>query len=388
MPNYPITKTWYDERDFNAIIQPLKSGWVVQGPKVEEFENHVSKYTNTRHAVAVSNGTTALHILLLASGIGPGDEVILPSYTYIASANAVEYCGAIPVFIDINLNTFNIAPEDIEQKITKKTKAVLAVSLFGLAADLNSLWEICKKHNLKLIEDAACALGSTINNISSGNWGVGAIFSFHPRKVISTGEGGMIVTNDDEINKKARILRNQGMEPGNVGSQLPKFKIKGFNYRMTDIQGALGITQMAKLEKIIQGRKQGAEWYLEYLKDVPEIQLPQSPKNFGHSYQSFVILVGKKPPNQIIFNEIDNIATKRNSIMNFLEKNGITVRQGTHAIHALDYYSQKYNIKLSLCPNSYLADRLSIALPLYFDISIEDIKYISNKLKEAIKIYL
>jgi dTDP-4-amino-4,6-dideoxygalactose transaminase len=388
----PITKPCFDESDFAAIAGPLRSGWVVQGPNVKRFEELFCNFAGCKHAVATTSCTTALHLGLVAAGIGPGDEVIVPSFTFIATANAVEYCGSRPIFCDIDLRTFNIDVNKIESLITPKTKAIVPVSLFGLPADLNMIEEICHRRNLILFEDAACAIGATINGKHVGNWGIGGAFSFHPRKAISTGEGGMLATNDQVIADKVRALRDHGASKSDLqrhvekgGSLLPQFNVLGYNYRMTDIQGALGVSQMGKLGKILSGRIRGAGYYNDILNDVPFVLTPAVPQTFTHAYQSYVVLLTDTSPKLPAFGEAEDLNRKRNALMMGLEAKGITVRQGTHAVHTLGFYKSKYGLKDSDFPNSYMADRLSITLPLFYDLTKDDAMYVKDALLELHK---
>jgi perosamine synthetase len=388
----PITKPWFSEDDFEAIRKPLESGWVVQGPNVKKFEDLFSEYTRCKHSIATTSCTTALHLGLIAAGIGPGDEVIVPSFTFIATANSVEYCGARPVFCDIDLRTFNIDVNKIEALITSKTKAIIPVSLFGLPADLNAVEELCKRHSLILFEDAACAIGAKINGKHVGNWGIGAAFSFHPRKAITTGEGGMFATNNDMLAEKVRSLRDHGASKSDLqrhaekgGSLLPEFNVLGYNYRMTDIQGALGVTQMAKLDKILEGRGNGAAIYNRLLANHPFLLLPSAPKGFVHQFQSYVTLFTDRAGQIPGFESTERLNQKRNKLMMDLEAAGITVRQGTHAVHTLGYYKEKYSIKDTDFPCAFMADRLSVTLPLYYDFSEEDGQYVKETITELSK---
>ena len=388
----PITKPFFDEKDFEAVIGPLKTGWVVQGPNVKKFEELFCQFTGCKHAVATTSCTTALHLGLLASGIGPGDEVIIPSFTFIATANAIEYCGARPVFCDIDLRTFNINADKLECLITPKTKAIVPVSLFGLPANLDSIEEMCLKRGIILFEDAACAVGASICGKHVGNWGTGGAFSFHPRKAISTGEGGMFVTNDRTLADKVRSLRDHGASKSDLqrhvekgGSLLPEFNVLGYNYRMTDIQGALGVSQMSKLATILTGRRRGAGFYNSLLADVPFILTPLVPDGYIHAYQSYVVLLKDSHEEIPNLNLTGQLNQKRNLLMMSLEARGVTVRQGTHAVHTLGFYKNKYRLNDSDFPNSFMADRLSITLPLFHDFSGDDAAYVKETLRELYK---
>lgn len=382
----PITRPSFDESDLEAMAEPLASGWVVQGPKVRQFEEEFAAFTGVPHAVATTSCTTALHLSLLAAGIGPGDEVIVPSFSFVASANCVEYCGAVPVLCDIDLGTFNIDPDDAARRITPRTKAILPVSLFGLPAPLDRIEALCRERGLLLLEDAACAAGSRIGGRHSGSWGIGAAFSFHPRKAITTGEGGMLVTGNADLAGKVRCLRDHGASKSDLdrhrkgGSLLPDFDVLGYNYRMTDIQGALGVSQMRKLPAILEGRRAGARLYDRILGDLDFLRLPAAPEGHVHSYQSYVALFAGRQGGTPSFADLEALNVARNRIMAGLEQEGITVRQGTHAIHTLGYYRRKYGLSEADLPNALLADRLTISLPLYPGLSEEDAEYVKSRL--------
>jgi len=369
----PITMPVFGEREKELLLKPLETGWVVQGPYVSRFEREFSAYTGAKHSLATTSCTSALHLILCALGIGPGDEVIVPSFTYVATANAVEYAGARPVFCDIELATFNIDLQQAARLITPRTKAILPVSLFGLSADLPGCLALAKPKGLHVIEDAACALGARVGGAHSGVLGTAAAFSFHPRKAITTGEGGMVTTNDDELAERAAKLRNHGAEATDLerhqqsgGSLLPAFNMLGFNYRMTDLQGALGVAQMERVEEIIAGRRAAAANYDALLAGAKAVRPPLAPEGYEHAYQSYVATFtgGGEPSLQ----NLARLNRQRNRLMARMEKDGISVRQGTHAVHTLGYYQNKYGLKPEDLPMSLLADRLSIALPLFMGI--------------------
>ena len=383
--NIPITKTIFDKDEELAIIEPLRSGWVVQGPNVSKFQDKFANFTNSRFAYATSNCTTALHLGLVAMGIKKGDKVIVPSFTFVASANAVEYTGAEVVFCDIDLRTFNIDETRLENLIKndKNIKAIMPVNLFGLCANMPAIMQIAKKYNLKVIEDSACGFDGWIEDRHSGTFGDCGCFSFHPRKSISTGEGGMLITNDEKIAGLVSMLKDHGASKSDLqrhiekgGSLLPNFDILGYNYRMTDIQGALGSCQMDKKERIMNGRRRIAKKYDDAL---------YIPNGYKHGYQSYVCLftdgVDLTELNKDI---IDNINQKRNNLMQVLEENGIATRQGTHAVHTLGYYKVKNNFKDEDFLNSYAADRLTISLPMYADMSDEEFQYVIDHIKKAL----
>ena len=400
--NIPITKTIFDKDEELAIIEPLRSGWVVQGPNVSKFQDKFANFTNSRFAYATSNCTTALHLGLVAMGIKKGDKVIVPSFTFVASENAVEYTGAEVVFCDIDLRTFNIDETRLENLIKndKNIKAIMPVNLFGLCANMPAIMQIAKKYNLKVIEDSACGFDGWIEDRHSGTFGDCGCFSFHPRKSISTGEGGMLITNDEKIAGLVSMLKDHGASKSDLqrhiekgGSLLPNFDILGYNYRMTDIQGALGSCQMDKKERIMNGRRRIAKKYDDALKSevvnnkkLSEILIPPYiPNGYKHGYQSYVCLftdgVDLTELNKDI---IDNINQKRNNLMQVLEENGIATRQGTHAVHTLGYYKVKNNFKDEDFLNSYAADRLTISLPMYADMSDEEFQYVIDHIKKAL----
>jgi dTDP-4-amino-4,6-dideoxygalactose transaminase len=362
----PITKPSFDNAEKEAILKPLETGWVVQGPNVHQFEALFAEYTGARFARATSSCTTALHLALAALGISPGDEVIVPAFTFVASANTVEYQGAKPVFVDIDLQTFNLDVAQLESAISRRTKAIMPVSLFGLSADMDPILVLARKHNLKVVEDAACAIGSLYKGRHAGTLADAGCFSLHPRKVITTGEGGMLTTNDEELAVLIEAIRSHGgtisdLERHKKGSfALPEHNVLGFNYRMTDLQGALGTAQMAKLDWIIERRIQLARRYDEAFAGLDAIATPLVPEGYRHAYQSYVVLIRDDSP------------VTRDSLALALQAEGISVRQGTHAVHIQGYYRDKYRLHPEDFARAFKADRQSLALPLYQTMSEEE----------------
>lgn len=386
----PITKPVFGRREKELIQKPLETGWVVQGPWVKRFEDSFQTFSGAKYALAVTSCTTGLHLILHALGIGPGDEVIVPSFTFIASANAVEYTGAKPVLCDIDLATFNIDLALAEKLITARTRAIMPVSLFGLSADMEAINKLACAHGLHVIEDTACALGASQNGHHAGTKCTAASFSFHPRKAITTGEGGMVTTNDPELAETIGKLRNHGAEATDLerhlkegGSLLPAFNLLGFNYRMTDFQGALGVAQMERASGLIASRREAAKRYDELLSDSPDVIIPSQPEGYVHSYQSYVILYcpGAKPNVEGLANQ--NLM--RNKLMAAMEAEGITVRQGTHAVHTLGYYAKKYGFQPLDLPNSLIADQLSVTLPLFDCITTQQQKRVVGFLQNAVR---
>lgn len=361
--------------EWEALKGPIETGWITQGPRVKEFEETFARKHNVKHALAVSNCTTALHLALVALGIGKGDEVIVPAFTWVATANAVIYCGATPVFVDIDLHTFNIDIAQLETKLTSRTKAIILVHLFGLCADVEVIKKIAP--GVKIVEDAACAAGAAIDGAFAGSMGDIGCFSFHPRKSVTTGEGGMLTTNDDALADTLNKLRNHGAsiseEQRHHGPQpyiLPEFDMVGYNYRMTDLQGAIGVVQLSKLHSFIDERTQWAQFYNNALKDIPWLRTPAYDTRYKHGWQSYVLFVDEsKAP------------FKRNEIMKRLQAEGISTRPGTHAVHMLGYYAKAFGIKPEDYPNAYAANEYSMSIPLHNKMVAEDYHYIVEKIK-------
>jgi len=381
----PITKTVLDEKEMAAIQEPLKTGWVVQGPHVKAFEENFADFTGAKEAIACSSCTTALHMAVAALDIRPGDEVIVPAFTWVSTANVVEYMGAKVVFCDVDTRTFNIDPDKIEALITSKTKAIIPVHLFGLAAEMDKILEIARKHNLGVVEDAACGFGAYYNGIHVGHIGDMGCFSFHPRKAITTGEGGMLLTNNEDYAKLTRSLRDHGASKsdlarhtGKAAFLLSEFNVLGFNYRMTDMQGAMGIEQLKKAEWIQQQRTDRGKRYDELLADVDWLELPHVPDNCEHGYQSYVCMFN---PEAITMDNVDKLHDLRNDLMMRMEEIGISTRQGTHAVTTLGFYQQKYGISDKDYPNAYICDRLSLSLPLYAQMTDEEQDYVVSNMK-------
>lgn len=373
--NIPIGLPSMGTEEWEACRAPIESGWITQGPKVKEFETDFARRHQVKHAFAVSNCTTALHLALIACGVQEGDEVLVPAFTWVSTANAVKYCNATPVFVDIDINTFNIDINKIAEKITGKTKAIIPVHLFGLCADINAIKQ--KFPNLKIVEDGACAAGSALHGVPAGGLGDVGCFSFHPRKSVTTGEGGMLTTNDDDIATHVDRLRNHGAsiseEQRHHGPKpyiLSAFEMVGYNYRMTDIQGAIGVVQLKKLDQFIDERQQWASYYAENLKNIAWLKTPVVPEGYKHGWQSYVTYIDEsKAP------------MKRNDIMEYLQQNGISTRPGTHAVHMLGVYAKMYDIKPIDFPAAYNADQFSMSLPMHNKMVKEDFDYIIYHLK-------
>lgn len=372
----PIALPSTGEDEWQAMREPLLSGWVTQGPKVAEFERAFAERHEVPHALATTSCTTALHLFLAAAGIGPGDEVIVPSFTWVATANAVLYCGATPVLCDVDPGSYNIDPASAAAKVTERTKAVIAVHLFGLCADMGAL-RASLPDGVLIFEDAACAAGASYRGVPAGGLGEAAAFSFHPRKSITTGEGGMMTTHNADLAERANMLRNHGAsiseEVRHHGPQpylLPDFDAMGFNYRMTDMQAAMGLVQLGKLDRFVAERQRYAEVYRAELADLDWLQQPEIPADGQHAWQAYVTRV--KP---------ELAPLPRNELMRRLHAEGIATRPGTHAIHMLGYYGQTFGFAPDDLPGSRDCQENTMAIPLHNRMDADDYAYVVETLK-------
>ena len=355
----PITKPYYDNDEINILKECLDSGWVTQGPLTEKFENLFKEEHSCQYAVSASSCTAALHIALLALGINAGDEVIVPAFTWITSASCVEYVGADVKFVDVEKETMNIDPAKIEEAITPKTKAIIAVHLFGCPAKMDEIMEIAKKHHLYVVEDCACAIGTTYKGKKVGTIGDIGCFSFHPRKAITTGEGGMCSTNDEALYYKMIQYKNHGASLTRKGADYGNpyyfgvYDEVGYNLRLSDIQAAVGIAQFKKLHMLLEDRKRCVDYYIEKLTGNSNIILPILPQEFGHTYQSFVILL--KTGDRAL----------RNQIMTEMQKQEIQSRPGTIAITRTEFNRKKYGLSNGDYPVAEFCEDASLTLPIY-----------------------
>jgi perosamine synthetase len=373
--NIPISLPHTGEEEWLATKESIMSGWLTAGPKVREFEDIFAERHGVKHAMAVTSATTALHLALVALGITEGDEVIVPAFTWISTANVVLYCGAKVIFVDVDRTTFNIDVNDLKRKITSKTKAIIPVHLFGLCADMDAVKQVAG--DIPLIEDGACAAGAGYKGKPAGSLGTLGCFSFHPRKSVTTGEGGMVTTNDDRLAEIVSSLRNHGAsvseEQRHHGPKpyiLPEFNIMGFNYRMTDLQASVGIVQLKKLDLFIDEREQWANYYNQQLKDISWIRTPEFNSDYKHGWQSYVIYVDEK-----------KAPISRNEMMEKLQQMGISTRPGTHAPHMLGYYASKYKIKAEDFPGAKDCNDYSMSIPLFNKMTKEDYEYVVYCLK-------
>ena len=341
----PVANPIFHEEDAKAVYDVIKSGWISMGKKVETFENLVCDYTGAKYAVAMNNGTSTLHSILLSLEIGPGDEVIIPSLTYISSANSILYTGATPVLCDSDPLTFNVNPEYIREKISKKTKAFMTVDMKGMPVDYDSLVKLSQETGLPFISDSAESLGASYKNEKVGSQAIASSFSFFANKNITTGEGGMVVTNDKNIYNKLRIIRNQGQEGRYNHTYL------GYNYRMTDIQAALGISQLNRIDTIINEKNKLADYYSSAFDSFNWIKKPYVPNYVSnHSWYNYSITVD---------------SSIRNNLIEHLGKNKIETRLSFPPIHIQPYYTNRYGYKTKYLENAYKSFETFIDLPIW-----------------------
>jgi len=363
------------EEEWQACREPLMSGWLTQGPKVAAFEQAFAARHRVDHALATTSCTTALHLILAAMEIGPGDEVIVPAFTWVATANVVVYCGATPVFADVDRETYNFDPVDVARKVTDRTKAVIVVHLFGLCADMDAI-RAALPDGIPIVEDAACAAGASYHGTSAGALGDAAAFSFHPRKSVTTGEGGMITTADGNLAQRMEMLRNHGAtvseelrHSGRKPYLLPDFNLIGFNYRMTDLQASVGLVQLAKLDRFIAERHDMAQRYRDGLQRLNWLRMPHF-GNGGHAWQAFVTYV-----------DPEAAPMPRNKLMERLQAAGIATRPGTHAVHMLGVYRQKYGLSADDFPAAKDCDANTMAIPLHNRMTLGDCEYVVDTLR-------
>src|SRR3984885_13289143 len=362
-----LTEPSFDETEIEMLRSRLASKWVTQGPLTERFEKLIADKHEVRHVMACISCTAALHLAALALKLGPGDEVVVPAFTWVTSAHAAEYVGAKAIFADIDLATYNIDPVALEASITPRTKAIVAVHLFGLAAPMDEIRTIANKRGLAIIEDAACAIGTTYKNTLVGGIGDIGCFSFHPRKAVTTGEGGAVTTNRDDLAALVRSQSNHGatgLPDASVEEHGPwtmaTFDNLGFNLRLSDIQAAVGVAQMAKLDRLLAERRRIGRGYSELMAGNNTIGLPTGGDLAGHSFQSYVIRL------------LEGGRARRNQVMAALAAEGIQTRPGTHAVHRLGYYRNKYGLVPEQFPNAAVAEDTTITLPVFTGMTEDD----------------
>ncbi len=364
----PYGRQVIDAGDIKAVVKVLRSDWLTQGPAVKEFEDSLAKYCDAKYAVAVSNGTAALHLAYLAAGLGVGDEVITTPNTFVATTNMLLAIGAKPVFCDIRLDNYNMDEAKIEALITPRTKAIVPVHFAGHPCNMDKILNIAKRHNLLIIEDACHALGASYKNRKIGSIGDMSVFSFHPVKSVTTGEGGAILTNNPDFHKKLAHLRTHGITKDSNGFNV--MTALGFNYRITDIQTALGVSQLKKLDGFIKNRQKVFNAYKKELAKVKEISTPSSAEGSTSSNHIFVILT--KDP------------AKRQPLAEFLKQNGIGVNFHYPAVYSHPYYRENGYQDLKL-KNADLYHDSCITLPLYATLKTGQIKYVCDKIKVFFK---
>ena len=358
------------EGEVSAAAEALRSGQLVQGPQVARFEAALCARLGAPCAAAVSNGTAALHVALLALGVGRGDRVAVATYSWPATANVIALCGAIPVFVDIEPVTCGMDPARLEDALARHGdfRAVMPVHAFGAMAPMRAIRDICARHRVPIVEDAACALGSTLDGIPAGRWGRLGCFSFHPRKAATTGEGGAVVTDDPALLRRLRTLRNHGIDPDAVEAD---FVEPGFNYRLSEVQAAVGIVQLERLDAFIEGRRRLAAAYDRELAALP-VEVPRSLAAEAHVYQSYVVLL---PP---------DVAARRTALMQAMRAAGVETQIGTHHIPLLTYYRRALGGKPGDHPVSEAVAARALALPMHSSLTADDVSVVVDALRRAL----
>jgi len=372
----PLFKIYWDEEDVKMVNETIRRGmfWAI-GPNIEKFEGMLAKYVGTKYALVFNSGTSALHAAMVAHDIGPGDEVIVPSLTFIATANAALFVGAKPVFADIEKKIYGLDPEDVERKITRKTRAIMPVHYAGLPCRIQELKEVAHRHRLILIEDAAEALGARIGDKKVGTFGDSAIFSFCQNKTITTGEGGAVVTDSKDIYERLKLVRSHGrLETANYfsSSGYMDYITLGYNFRMSDLTAALGVSQLEKIDKIIELRREKARYLTKKLAALSDmIILPSSPRDFFHVYQMYTIAV--------------RVKGKRDNLLKYLARKGIMAKVCFPAVHLADFYTRELGHKRGELPITEKVCGQILSLPMYPTLTDAEIDYIAETIAKFFK---
>lgn len=372
MKNYPLAKPLITAEDKRAVLFVLDSGHLSLGPQIKEFEKQFAKKIGTKYACAVNNGTAGLHLAMIAAGIKEGDEVITSPFSFVASANCILYVGAKPVFVDIDPVTYNLDPQKIEAKITKRTKAILVVHIFGQSADMDPILKIARKYRLKIVEDACESISATYKGRQVGTFGESAIFAFYPNKQLTTGEGGMLVTNSQRVYKLVKCLSNQGRDDN---MRWLDHKMLGYNYRMDEMSAALGLSQLKSLSTLIKKRQQVAGWYHKHFRAFSAaVSIPRTA--FYNTHTWFVYVIGIKV-----------VGVDREMVMKSLFQVGVECKPYLPSIHLFSFY-KKLGYKAGDFPISEGISAATLSLPFYVGLTEKDIIIISERFKNTIKKYV
>jgi dTDP-4-amino-4,6-dideoxygalactose transaminase len=371
-----LARPSFDGRELELVAEVLRSGWVTQGPKVAEFERAFAAWVGAREAVAVSNATAALFLVLHAQAVGPGDEVLVPSLSFIATANSVVHAGATPVFVDVEPRTCNVDPECLERAIGPRTRAIVAVDQLGVPADMARILALARRHGLVVVEDAACAAGSRVDGRAVGAGRHASCFSFHPRKVLVTGEGGMITTDDEELAAKLRLLRHQGMSVSDLERHraetvlIEEYPVVGYNFRLPDVLAAIGLAQLAKLPELLAHRRAAAAHYDAALGDLEHLELPAPPPGIEYNYQSYMVrLRGVE-------------RATRDRVMDQLQRRGVATRRGLMAIHREPCYRGAR--RADALEHTERATDQTLLLPMHAELTREDLDHVVRELRDVL----